>query len=327
MAELQNSGITGEILLDAGTNELEVLVFRLGDRGFGVNVAKVREVIQPPEVIEVPNRHPSVMGLITLRDSTLTLIDLRSHLEIPEASDLDEKDRTVVITDFNGVRTAFLVDMVERIHRISWEKVLPIPDMNFGAQNDISTMGCTTGSIDLDGRLVLMLDFESISDSILSQDKLHVESVENTDGVDRASKRVIFVEDSPFMRNQIQKILRNSGYDKLEVYTDGLAAWNAIEREGKAPIDAIISDIEMPRMDGLHLTKLIKESPRHKHIPVVLFSSLISEDNANKGVQVGANVQIPKPELPEMVRLVDRIVSGQSVDHTILGEVAVQAAA
>lgn len=327
MAELQNSGITGEILLDAGTNELEVLVFRLGDRGFGVNVAKVREVIQPPEIIEVPNRHPSVMGLITLRDSTLTLIDLRSHLVISEANDLDEKSRTVIVTDFNGIRIAFLVDKVERIHRINWNDVLPIPDMSFGAQQEISTMGCTTGSIDLDSRLVLMLDFESISDSILSQDKLHVESVENTDGVDRASKRVIFVEDSPFMRNQIQKILKNSGYEKLEVYTDGLAAWEAIEREGKAPIDAIVSDIEMPRMDGLHLTKLIKESPRHKHIPVVLFSSLISEDNANKGVQVGANVQIPKPELPEMVRLVDRIVSGQSVDHTILGEVAVQAAA
>ena len=114
---------------------------------------------------------------------------------------------------------------------------------------------------------------------------------------------------------------------EVEVYTDGLAAWEAIEREGGAPIDAIVSDIEMPRMDGLHLTKLIKESPRHKDIPVVLFSSLISEDNANKGVQVGANVQIPKPELPEMVRLVDRIVSGKSVDHTILGEIAVQAAA
>ena len=327
MAELQNSGITGEILLDAGTNELEVLVFRLGDRGFGVNVAKVREVIQPPDVIEVPNRHPSVMGLITLRNSTLTLIDLRSHLEIPKASDLDEKNRTVIVTDFNGVRTAFLVDMVERIHRISWEKVLPIPALSFAAQSDSSTMGCTTGSIDLDGRLVLMLDFESISDSILSQDKLHVESVENTGSVDRASKRIIFVEDSPFMRNRIQKILKNSGYEKLEVYTDGLAAWEAIEREGKAPIDAIVSDIEMPRMDGLHLTKLIKDSPRHKHIPVVLFSSLISKDNANKGVQVGANVQIPKPELPEMVRLVDRIVSGQSIDHTILGEVAVQAAA
>lgn len=327
MTEHKNSGITGEILLDAGTNELEVLVFRLGARGFGVNVAKVREVIQPPEVIEVPNRHPSVMGLITLRDATLTMIDLREHLRIPEASDLDEENKTVIITDFNGERTAFLVDKVERIHRISWEKVLPIPSLSFSGQNDISTMGCTTGSIDIDDHLVLMLDFESISDSILSQDKLHVESVENTNNVDRASKRVIFVEDSPFMRNRIQKILKNSGYDKLEVYTDGLAAWEAIEREGGAPIDAIVSDIEMPRMDGLHLTKLIKESPRHKDIPVVLFSSLISEDNANKGVAVGANVQIPKPELPEMVRLIDRIVSGETIDNNILGEISVQAAA
>ena len=125
MTEHTSSGITGEILLDAGTNELEVLVFRLGDRGFGVNVAKVREVIQPPDVIEVPNRHPSVMGLITLRDATLTMIDLRRHLEIPKASDPDEKDRTVVITDFNGNRIAFLVDKVERIHRISWKKCSP----------------------------------------------------------------------------------------------------------------------------------------------------------------------------------------------------------
>lgn len=304
-----------DILLDAGTNELEVLVFSMGAGLFGVNVAKVREVIRPVEVVASPGQHPSIMGIFNMRGDVIPLVDLAKHLQIAKrwGGDKGSPEGRVIITEFNGRRTGFMVDTVEQIHRISWNRVRPAPDVGSDpTMSNASLASATTGVIQMDERLILMTDFESIADAILLQEKLRVESVPNDKGVDRASKRVILVEDSPFMRNLMTKVLKQSGYGKLEVYSDGEAAWNAI-RAGGEKIDAVVSDIEMPRMDGLHLTKRIKETAETKHIPVVLFSSLVSDDNKKKGQQVGADVQIPKPELAQMVMLVDKVVSGEKV--------------
>lgn len=317
-------GLTGDILLEAGTNEFEVLVFRMGEQCYGVNVAKVREVLQPLPVIDIPHKHPSVIGFIHVRGTTLTLIDLGKHLNTGPKNLEEDSEGTIIITEFNSVRIGFLVDKVERIHRLSWNKLLPIPTLNIN-NADGTSVGCTTGALDIDDQLVLMVDFESVADTILMQDKLKIKNVDNPLGVDRASKRIIMAEDSPFMRNQLKRIMLASGYTRLEAYSDGQAAWDAISSGEGGPIDAIVSDIEMPRMDGLHLTKLIKNDPRFKDVPVVLFSSLISEDNANKGKQVGVTVQIPKPDLLEMVQLVDRIVSGEVVDQSDVGAVSVAA--
>ena len=318
-------GLTGDILLEAGTNEFEVLVFRLGDQSFGINVAKVREVLQPLPVVQVPHKHRSVIGFIHMRGTTLTLIDLKAHLSAEKIATSDGSEGTIIITEFNAVRIGFLVTEVERIHRLSWTKLLPIPTLKF-TNADGARIGCTTGALDIDGRLILMVDFESVADAILMQEKLRIQSVENQLGVDRSSKRVIIAEDSPFMRNQLGRIMLASGYERTELYSDGQAAWEAISSGKGGPIDAVVSDIEMPRMDGLHLTKLIKENPKYRDIPVVLFSSLISKDNANKGLQVGATVQIPKPDLLEMDQLVDRIVSGEALDQMNVGEIALQSA-
>ncbi len=322
-------GITGDILLEAGTNEFEVLVFKLGDQPFGVNVAKVREVIQPRETMDVPYKHPSVIGLFEIRGKVLTLIDLRVHLGVARSEENEDSSRadgvvgSVIITEFNGVRIGFLVNRVERIHRLSWAQMLPPPRLGLGDHDD-ATVSATTGVLDLDGELTLMIDFESVADAILMEQKFEARRIDNPMAVDRGSYRVIIAEDSPFMRSQIRKIMIASGYIRLEMYPDGQSAWDAISKDGPQ-IDAIVSDIEMPRMDGLRLTKLIKENPQTKDIPVVLFSSLISEDNANKGRQVGATVQIPKPELPEMVTLVDRIVSGETIDQSIVKDLKIAA--
>lgn len=317
-------GLTGDILLEAGTNEFEVLVFRMGKHYFGVNVAKVREVLQPLPIIDVPHKHPSVIGLIHVRGTTLTLIDLVKHLNSGYTDRNENSEGTIIITEFNNIRIGFMVDKVERIHRLNWSKLLPIPNLNI-SNSDGSCVGCTTGALDIKGQLVLMVDFESVADTILMQDKLKITKAENPSGVDRASKRVIMAEDSPFMRNQLKRIMIASGYTRLEIYSDGQAAWDVISSGKGDKIDAVVSDIEMPRMDGLHLTKLIKSDPKLKDIPVVLFSSLISADNVNKGKQVGATIQLPKPDLLEMVQLVDKIVSGQIIDQSSVGAVNVAA--
>jgi two-component system, chemotaxis family, chemotaxis protein CheV len=314
--------VTGEILLDAGTNELEVLVFRLGSGHFGVNVAKVREVIRPSKTVHAPGQHASVIGMFNIRGSVIPVVDLAMHLGVEKRWGTGDNapEGRVIITEFNGIRSGFMVDTVDQIHRMSWQRVRPTPSVNFGGKDaNAETLASTTGVIEMGEKLILMVDFESVADAILVEKRLHVDNVPNEYGVDRASKRVILAEDSPFMRGLITKVFRNSGYAKLEVYPDGEAAWNAVKAtidagEKAIPIDAVISDIEMPRMDGLHLTSRVKGNATTKGVPVVLFSSLVSDDNRKKGEQVGADVQIPKPELAEMVRLVDRIVSGQSTN-------------
>lgn len=299
------AGITGDILLDAGTNEFEVLIFGLRGGRYGLNVAKVREIIKPLPVSAIPGQPPTVMGMFSIRGSVIPVIDLGKHLGLGEGQP-DGAGR-VIITEFNGLKTGFLVDTVEHIHRVSWNTVKPPPDT--GARG----ISAITGIVEFKESLALMIDFESVADSILIDRRLHIGEVDNPRGVDRGSKRVVLVEDSPFMRKLMHEVFVKSGYANIEVYPDGHAAWAAIENPAGARIDTIISDIEMPRMDGLHLTTRIKGAAHLKDVPVVLFSSLVSEDNLKKGKQVGADVQIPKPELMEMVRIVDRVVSGDSL--------------
>ncbi|HHN77642.1 MAG TPA: chemotaxis signal transduction protein CheV [Phycisphaerales bacterium] len=308
-ASMVSGGTPGDILLDAGTNELEVLVFRMGKGWFGVNVAKVREVIRGEKPSETPNSHPSIMGMINKRGVLVPLVDLAGHLGIKSVVESIE-DARIIITEFNGMTVGFVVDDVQRIHRVSWGKVRPAPEFDDGAA-EISYNTCT-GIIDLDDRLILMIDFESITDAIRMEDRLHVGEVENTLGVDRASVRVVMAEDSSFMREMLGNVFKSSGYGGIQIYSDGTSAWNAIKEmveQGEKP-DIVVSDIEMPGTDGLRLTKLIKEDPALDGVPVVLFSSLITEENLKKGKQVGADIQIPKPELAEIVRLVDRYIHG-----------------
>lgn len=314
------SGITGDILLDAGTNELEVLIFTMRGAWFGVNVAKVREVIRPVRTISSPGQHPSVLGMFNIRGSVMPVVDLAFHMGLSETrADLGDGEKRIVITEFNGFQTGFVVDTVDQIHRMSWTKVKPSPDLHVvrmeGGAGDRS-LSSTTGTIELDGRIVLMIDFESVADSILHEDKLHIESVENELGVDRSSKRVIVAEDSSFMRGVLQSVFAASGYDLLRVYPNGAAAWGAIVEatEQGYTIDAVVSDIEMPRMDGLALARRIRDNAATRDVPIVLFSSLISSDNLKKGEQVGVNAQIAKPELADMVRLVDRVVCGEIIE-------------
>jgi two-component system, chemotaxis family, chemotaxis protein CheV len=314
--------LPGDILLDAGTNELEVLVFGLSGGWYGVNVAKVREVIRKQPTASAPHQHPSVIGMFSIRGSVLPVVDLAKHLELRARDGVgttsDQRDlQRVIIMEFNRGRCGFLVDSVEQIHRMSWAKVRPAPDVNLmpgraGAAPRLAS--ATTGIIDIMQRLVQMIDFESVADSITSQDKLRVSAVENDLRVDRAGKRVVVAEDSPFMRTLIRQAFEASGYARIEVYGDGEAAWNGLSDSSRGPVAAVVSDIEMPRVDGLHLTKRIRENQATRSVPVLLFSSLISEDNRKKGEQVGATAQLAKPELAEIVRMVDRIVSGQPLN-------------
>lgn len=310
---LAAGGTPGDILLDAGTNELEVLVFELAGGLYGVNVAKVREVVRGQTPTASPGTRPGVLGMVNMRGELIPIVDLKAQLGLGLADAERIASHRIIVTEFNGRRTGFIVDAVDQIRRMSWTLVKPAPELDALGSGGMSVSSCT-GMIEFDGRLILMIDFESVADGILFEDKLHYGAVDNPEGIDRAGKTVFVVEDSPFMRETMQATLAASGYSGVRMFSNGAEAWRALESwdESQPPIDALVSDIEMPQMDGLHLARRVRGDARFRELPVVLFSSLISDDNIKKGEQVGADMQIPKPELPELVRLIDKVVSGRA---------------
>jgi len=295
-----------EILLESGTNELEILVFGLGTGSYGVNVAKVREVILPVKVSSSPDQPKSVMGMFNLRNRVMPLVNLHDFLDI-EPANTNPTTYKVIVTEFNGNEAAFQVESVEQIYRISWSNIRPLPEMQGG--NRIAVTGIT----EINDRLVMMLDFESVFDHINATDSLHIDHVDNELGIDRGSYRIILAEDSSFIRKLIKDLLVCSGYTQVEAFNNGQEAWDALQMtagNSETGFDLIVSDIEMPAMDGLALTRNIRGHTQLKDLPVILFSSLITEDTRHKGEQVGANDQIAKPQMSELVKMVDHWVTG-----------------
>ena len=303
---LSNILLEKEILLESGTNELELLVFDVADYTFGINVAKVREVMPTAEITSLPRSHSSVRGVFNLRNEVIPCVSLRDHLGVGTAHENPESN--MILTDLNQQQTAFLVDGVERIRRLSWENVLSVPALEALAEVPITALARC------EDRLVVILDFEKILDDVTDQ-YFRTDAVENPLGLLRQELRILFVEDSPTVREAIGNTLRASGYTQTLFFCNGDEAWRWIARrfeETGRPEDVgdlVISDIEMPQVDGLHLTKRIKGHPELKELPVLLYSSIVTADNEKKGWAVGADAQVSKPELKEVVRLADELIS------------------
>lgn len=296
------------ILLESGTNELEVLVFSLNDQRFGVNVAKVREVIEPTTFTKLPESHESVMGVFRLRDVVTPLIDLRRALHWGES---DPSKGKIIIMEFNDRRVAFLVDGVEQIYRVRWESVSAMPEMDGVKEAPLTSIA------HIKEQMVLMLDFERIVFDIGGVDLFAENSrrVRNERG--RNDCKILLAEDSHTMRTLIKSNLDQAGYHEVTLCQDGGEALDLLMRNvqetGGPGFDLIITDIEMPRVDGLHLTRRIREDERMRDVPVVIFSSLVSADNEKKCKAVGANAQITKPQLGQLVDLLDNLLFGGPV--------------
>lgn len=298
----QTTNHNASMYLQSGTNELDVLVFMLDGHPYGVNIAKVREIIPAPDFSYCPNQPDSMLGVINLRQKILPLVDLYSCLNLPPPSASVAQASSVIVMEFNKQQSAFRVDGIDQIFRSSWKHIFPIPDIKSIRET------LSTGIIDLDGRLVPMLDFESIY-SLVNSGTRGLESEEHMDesDINRSDRHVVIVEDSNFSRTAMRKCLEKGGYGKINAYPNGQDAWHALQRmaqEQQLP-NVIVSDIEMPLLDGLTLTRQIKEHPTLKKVPVILFSSVITPDTLFKGKQVGVDEQVAKPQLNELVVLVD----------------------
>ena len=292
------------ILLESGTNELEILEFTLEDNHYGINVAKIREILQYQQVTPVPNTHPSVEGIFMPRDTMITVINLKSCLGLGT----QDKNGLFIITNFNKLDIAFHVDQVIGIHRVSWEEIIK-PDSTLNGQDG----SVSTGVIKMDNKLIVILDFESIISSISPETGLRTSDVENMVERDRSDSSILIAEDSPLLSKLITDCLKKAGYEKLIVTTNGQEAWEKLcefKKEGnvREKVHCIITDIEMPLMDGHRLTKLAKSDDVIKQIPLIIFSSLVNEEMRRKGEQLGADAQLTKPEICQLVDAIDELV-------------------
>ena len=326
MSSVSNILLDKEILLESGTNELEVLVFNVADYTFGINVAKVREVLPVADITTLPKAHASVRGVFKLRNQVIPCVSLLDHLGIVANSDVSESK--MILTDLNKQQTAFLVDEVERIHRLSWENILAVPALDDLASTPVTALARC------DERLIVMLDFEMILDDVTDQ-LFRTDEVANPMGLPREQLRILLAEDSPTVRQAIGATLSASGYQNVTVFENGAEAWNwisqRIEETGQVEDvgDLLICDVEMPQVDGFHLTKQIKEHTLLKQIPVLLYSSIITPDNHKKGKAVGADAQVAKPELTKVVQLADELIVAAQRDGraSALKEITESAAA
>ncbi len=293
-----------KILLENGTNELEVLEFKLDGNAYGINVAKIKEIINYMEVTPVPNAHPSIEGIFMPRDAMITAIDLKNCLQ----RGVSEPGGLFIVTNFNKLDIAFHVDSVVGIHRVSWREIIK-PGSTVSTSED----GVSTGIIKFEDRLIIILDFEKIVTDINPETGLKLADIEELGERHRIDVPILIAEDSPLLNKLIVDSLHKAGYVNLIHTENGQQAYDVIQecrKEGtlKDHVQCIITDIEMPIMDGHRLTKLVKSNDETKDIPVVIFSSLVNEDMKRKGEALGANAQLSKPEIGNLVRVVDELV-------------------
>lgn len=293
------------ILLESGTGELEVLEFVIGDRHFAINIIKVKEVVEVEggKITRLPETNPAIAGLILCRNEIITLVDLKY---VVNKSERVKDCSKVIICEFNKVRVAFNIDSIVGVHRIKWEEILK-PD-------DVSENPLVIGHILLKDKILLMLDFEKIVTDISPKTGISQERIGHIEYKDRSDIKIAMADDSTLIRKLIKDTLNKAGFTQITTFDDGKQLLNylegIVEKKGdkvKEDVQLVITDIEMPQMDGHALTRQIKENPLLRDIPVIIFSSLITDELKHKGESVGANAQISKPEVGDLVRIIDEL--------------------
>ena len=296
-----------KILLESGTNELEIMEFTVGGELFGINIAKIREIMRAQETKRMPNSHNFVEGIFKQRGEVITVIDLAKCLNI-ERSENKSHD-IFILTHFNKLNFAFRVESVVGIDRVSWEDIKKPDKVIYSGEDSVAT-----AIAEYKDRLITILDFEKIIADISPETSITLDRLDELGDRVESQKKILVAEDSMMLSNLIIGFLHKSGYKNTVKFNNGKEAWNYLTeaKESGLPISnyvsCIVSDIEMPLMDGHRLTKLIKTDHELKHIPVILFSSLISDELRIKGQEVGADEQITKPEIVELVNIIDTLI-------------------
>lgn len=299
----------------AGTNKLEILMFSLGmdsrsgrRETYGINVFKVREVMRIPSITKAPDMPASVEGMVSLRGSLVPVIDLAKYTNMQT----DTQPSIMIVTEYNGHTQGFLVEAVDTILRLDWSAMKVPPDM-LNAQLG----GLVVAVTELpDKRLVMMMDVEKVLSDTgnFGSDEMVFKHIKP---IGLVNKTVFFVDDSPVARKQISRTL-----DAMEVQyiaaVNGKKAWEELKKMADSAdasripvsdlIQVILTDVEMPEMDGYMLTRKIKEDQRFANIPVIMHSSLSSLSNQQLGKAVGVDEYVPKFEPQKLSQTLTRLL-------------------
>jgi two-component system chemotaxis response regulator CheV len=298
----------------AGTNKLEILLFALGvdDRTgrretFGINVFKVREVMRTPPVTAAPEMPAAVKGMVSLRGVLVPVVDLAEYLGMSPDTPRD----IMIVTEYNGHTQGFLVEGVDTILRLDWSQMRVPPEMlnaNLG--------GLVTAVTELpDGRLVMMLDVEKVlAETAKYDDEFAFQGIKP---LHRQDLTVVFADDSSVARGQIERTLQAMDVKYISA-VNGRAAWDELQkiaayaqssgRQVKDVVQLILTDVEMPEMDGYILTKTVKSDARFAGIPVIMHSSLSSGSNMQLGKSVGVDEYVPKFEAQRLADTLTRLL-------------------
>ncbi len=304
---MANQPRQSEILLESGTNELEIMEFTIAGSTFGINVAKLNKIMKYEPVKRMPNSHQFVEGIFKPRDKIITVIDLPGFLGLPPSN--SERDY-FIITSFNKLETAFHVHTVEAIHRISWNNIEKPDNTIYGGSD-----GLATGIAKVKDKLITIIDFEKIVFDISPQSGIQMSEITELGPRERSEKPVFIAEDSQLLRRMILEAITSAGYNKVTTFNNGAEAWSKLQAVRAAvsngssiekEVCCLITDIEMPEMDGHRLTKLIKDDAVLRKLPVIIFSSLINDEMRVKGEGLGANAQLSKPEIGNLVTTLDK---------------------
>ncbi len=303
-----------EILLETGTNEVEILEFFLDDQSFGVNVAKIMQIadFEEGKFTPLPDQGEANMGVILWHDRTIPLINLNKVLKRQQRQ---QSERPIVlITRFNDTTNGFFISGVNRIHRLGWDDISP---SNSLIENHSSNF---TGSVNIDGREILLVDFEYLIAELFPETKMShdLEHSNVHKGLERGDCKLVFAEDSVFIRKSVVKLLSQVGYSQVDAFENGQDAYNYLARlvkqaksEGRDISDyvnLVLTDIEMPKMDGLTFCRRLKQDLGMSKTKVAIFSSLIDTQMIEKCKDVGADAYTTKPKISELVELIDGLL-------------------
>ncbi len=299
----------------AGSNKLEMLLFSLGkdqrsgrEETFGINVFKVREVMRVPEITRAPDMPASVEGMVSLRGALVPVIDLIKYVGIQN----DNPPQIMIVTEYNGHTQGFLVESVDTILRVDWSAMKVPPEML-----TVQMGGLITAVTELkDGRIVMMMDVEKI----LAETSSYADdaTIAALSPLNLGDKTIFFTDDSVVARKQIQKTLEALGI-KYMFATNGKEAWQELQKVAARAdvlhqpvrdfIQLILTDVEMPEMDGYVLTRNIKSDQRFSGVPVLMHSSLSSDANQQLGKSVGVDEYVPKFEPIKLAEVLSRLLS------------------
>lgn len=294
------------ILLESGTGEVEILHFKVGGENYAINVVKVKELWALNNLSKIPNAVSSVAGLTLNRGEMISIIDLNAVLTGVAKNNIIGS--MVLLCEFNKMKVGFAIDSVSRIYKIGWSQIVK--------SDSVGENPLIIGNINLDGNIVMLLDFEKIVMDISPKSGINESMVTEVEKKNRSHYRIMVVDDSPTVRNVILQTLTKAGVHHIKLFENGQAAYDYLEdlandkgEQFKSDVNLVITDIEMPVLDGHALTRRIKEHKILKTMPVVIFSSLITNSLRHKGESVGADAQMSKPEILNLISQIDRLLA------------------